>query len=449
MPSRQEVFLLHTLTDAQALVSEDVDARLFGGDASRPAPWDAHAAQLDEATRTLAELGFLVPERASDDVELTRYFDAIRNDASELRVTVLTTLRCNFGCDYCVQGEHGAGAPHMSLETAARVACWIEEQLDTVRPARLLVTFFGGEPLLNLPALEYLAARAHAAGTARGLEVTLDIVTNGLLLTAALVDRLLPLGLRGVKITLDGDRERHDRQRPLRGGLGTFDRILENLRAIAGRCRIAIGGNVEADALDDCTRLLDRLAAEPFAAAISKVSFKPVVGRAPAGGPRVIPLVPAERAAEASGGHAASACDTCAFAPDAYSQLRAETARRGFATPDGVHMGPCELHHRHAHSVGPDGTRYVCPGFAGSALHAVGHVDRPATPSERQMAARRESLAAWRACGDCAFVPVCAGGCSVAAHHEQHDMNSPACHRPAFEAAVVDFARAAVSQEAP
>jgi uncharacterized protein len=112
-------------------------------------------------------------------------------------------------------------------------------------------------------------------------------------------------------------------------------------------------------------------------------------------------------------------------------------------------MGPCELHHRHAHSVGPDGTRYVCPGFAGSALHAVGHVDRPATPSERQMAARRESLAAWRACGDCAFVPVCAGGCSVAAHHEQHDMNSPACHRPAFEAAVVDFARAAVSQEAP
>lgn len=447
MPSRQEVFLLHTLTDAQAVVSEDVDARLFGGDPSRPAPWDAHASQLAEATRTLADMGFLVPAREADDLELDRYFAAVRNDQSEVRVTVLTTLRCNFGCDYCVQGDHDAGAPHMSLDSAARVSDWIEGQLDAVRPQRLLITFFGGEPLLNLPALDAVAGRAHAAARARGVDLAIDIITNGLLLTPGLVDRLLPLGLRGVKITLDGDRDRHDRQRPLKGGQGTFDRILANLRAIAGRCRIAIGGNVDADALEDCTRLLDRLAAEPFAAAITKVNFKPIVKRAPAGAPRVIPLVPAERAHAGAPLPAASPCDNCAFADDAYARLRGETTRRGFATPDGVHMGPCELHHKHAHAVGPDGTRYLCPGFAGSAPHAIGHVDRAATPPERQMAARRESLAAWRACGDCAFVPVCAGGCSVAAHHEQHDLDAPACHLPAFEAAAIDFAHSVLSQE--
>ena len=338
MPARQEVFLLHTLTDAQAVVSEDIDARLFGGDSSRPAPWGADATRVGEAVRTLAELGFLVPTRETDDHELERYFAAVRHDPSELRVTVLTTLRCNFGCDYCVQGDHDAGAPHMSLDTAEQVCAWIERQLDTVRPRRLLVTFFGGEPLLNLPALEHVARRAHAAGQARGVEVALDIITNGLLLTRAVVDRLLPYGLRGVKITLDGDRERHDRQRPLKGGQGTFDRILANLRAIAGTCRIAIGGNVDADAVDDCTRLLDRLAAEPFADAIGKVHFKPIVGRAPAGHPKVIPLVPAERAggALASAAPSSSPCDTCAFADDAYARLRGETARRGFATPDDV-----------------------------------------------------------------------------------------------------------------
>lgn len=446
IPARQEVFLLHTLTDAQAVVSEDVDARLFDGDCSRPAPWDAHTAHLEEATRTLAELGFLVRAREQDDRELDRYFGAIRNDTSELRVTVLTTLRCNFGCDYCLQGDHESGAAHMSPEEAARVCTWIEAQLDAVRPRHLAITFFGGEPLLNLPALEIVARGAHAAATSRGVATTLDIITNGLLLTPAVVDRLLPLGLRGVKITLDGDRDRHDRQRPLRGGQGTFDRIVENLRAIAGRCAIAIGGNVDADALEDCTRLLDRLAAEPFAASISKVSFKPIVKRAPAGSPRVIPLVPAERA-RPDAAASSSPCDTCAFADEAFSTLRGETTRRGFVTPDGVHMGPCELHHRHAHAIGPDGTRYLCPGFAGSPAHAIGHVARPATAAERQMSLRRDSLAAWRACGDCAFVPVCAGGCSLAAHHERHDMDAPDCHRSAFEAAAIDFAHTVLSQE--
>ena len=56
-----------------------------------------------------------------------------------------------------------------------------------------------------------------------------------LLLTEEVVDRLLPFGLKGVKITLDGDRETHNRMRPLRGGQGTFDRIIENMRRVAGR----------------------------------------------------------------------------------------------------------------------------------------------------------------------------------------------------------------------
>ena len=36
-----------------------------------------------------------------------------------MRVTVLTTLQCNFACDYCFQGDHGDYNKHadkMSLE---------------------------------------------------------------------------------------------------------------------------------------------------------------------------------------------------------------------------------------------------------------------------------------------------------------------------------------------
>ena len=166
---------------------------------------------------------------------------------------MLTTLQCNFACDYCFQGDHGdynKFADKMTLETAARVGDWIERELDRVRPETFALTFFGGEPLLNLPVMYYLAERLWHATQARGVPMSISVITNGLLLTPDVVDRLLPYGLRGVKITLDGDRDTHNRMRPLRGGQGTFDRIIENIRSVAGRYRIAIGGNFDESSVD-------------------------------------------------------------------------------------------------------------------------------------------------------------------------------------------------------
>ena len=62
--------------------------------------------------------------------------------------------------------------------------------------------------------------------------------------------------------------------------------------------------------------------------------------------------------------------------------LREATTARGFKTVDGVHMGPCELHRRHAHTIGPNGALYACPGFAGEADQAVG--DRAAQDAADQ-----------------------------------------------------------------
>jgi uncharacterized protein len=441
---RDEVFLLNTLTDAQALVSRELHAACFDPQPVAPAGPD-RPDELDDARETLAGLGFLVPSASDDDQALAAHFASVQAISDEVRVTVLTTMRCNFSCGYCVQGDHDGSAAHMTLETADRVGAWVASRLDEVRPERLVVTFFGGEPLLNLPALERVAAHAHAAATARGVEPVLSIVTNGLLLTRALVSRLVPLGLRSVKVTLDGDQESHDRLRPLRGGQGTFETIVGNLRDIAGLCAISIGGNIDAGAADRCQALLDQLAAEPFAPSLANVSFKPVIRRS-GGAPRVIPLIDAEDGRRTCSEPRPTPCDSCGFADDRWAWLREETRRRGLPAPDGVHMGPCEIHRRHAHTIGPDGRLFACPGYGGSDEHAVGHVDRPPSGEERAMAARRDRLAAWRSCGDCAFVPVCAGGCSVAARHEQLDMEAPACHKPAFEAAVVALARARVEE---
>jgi uncharacterized protein len=463
-----EVFLMNTLTDAQAVVSDDVAAMLDSLGCSAEDPAGAAPAGVEEAMQALADNGFLVRQPGSEREAIESYFAGFREDTSQLRVTILTTLQCNFACDYCYQGEHagsGRAAERMSIETAAHVASWIARQVDQVRPGRLVLTFFGGEPLLNVPAMIEIARRCSAHAASKGITQIVNIITNGLLLTPGIVERMKPLGLTGVKITLDGDRETHDRKRPLRGGQGTFDRIIENVARVAPLVPVTIGGNFDMETSGRYPALLDFLTAQDFVGRISKVSFKPVIKPVepalPAGAIPLTPVGPGETssvrscmtAAGASTGRTAGArpaspCDSCGLVDDAMSFLREETQRRGLPAGDGVHMGPCEIHRRHSHTIGPDGSLYACPGFTGEFALAVGHIDGRCEPDRAAAARRFERLAPWRQCGDCPFIPVCGGGCAVAAHVELGDMDAPSCHRRSLEAALTSLAAEAAGAQA-
>jgi uncharacterized protein len=464
LADRDEVFLMNTFTDAQLIVSRDVSDLLdrLGSDGFSPVPNRALSPVLttaeSDALATLAENGFIVESRDTDRRNIEGFFNEFRVGQDQLRVTVLTTLQCNFACDYCIQGDHGEynkTAAKMSMETAARVADWIEGRMEAIGPKSFALTFFGGEPLLNLPVVYYLAERMSKVCDARGVSMVMNIITNGLLLTRDVVDRLTPFAPLGVKVTLDGDRDTHNRMRPLRGGQGTFDKILHNVRQVADRCRLSIGGNFDESSVDSYPALLDFLREQEFADKLAKVAFKPIIREAKPQQPKgFIPLTaigsegkPLNGTCMTSAGAGVStatgACDSCHFLDDKMSFLREETSKRGFKTVDGVHMGPCEIHKQHAHTIGPDGSLYACPGFAGNVPESVGHIDGRADEWRSAAARRFAKITAWEECNDCSFVPVCAGGCSAAAHTELGDMNKPNCHKPSFEAGVITLAHQA------
>ncbi len=338
LPERNEVFLMNTLTDAQLVVAPEVAGLLDRVVALDGRPTDLRRAfNSDEidALQVLIGNGFLVRDRQADRRQLDQYFARVTSSTDELHITVLTTLQCNFACDYCYQGDRGdynKFAEKMTMETAVRVGDWIERELERVRPERFTLMFFGGEPLLNLPVMYYLAERMWHAAEASGAAMNITIITNGLLLTPELVDRLQPFGLRGIKITLDGDRETHNRMRPLRGGQGTFDRIIENIRRVAGRVRIAIGGNFDESSVDSYPALLQFLAEQDFADQLVKVNFKPVIRTETPALKGVLSLTPVNAdgkplggtcmTAAGSGKLGGSACDSCGFAEDQMSFLQ-------------------------------------------------------------------------------------------------------------------------------
>jgi uncharacterized protein len=454
LTARDEVFLMNTVTDAQLVVSSDVVGLLDRIDAG-----DFDTNQLDsearEAFDQLQENGFVVDSREADRRNLDDYLSAVKSDSSELNVTVLTTLQCNFACDYCYQGDHGdynERADRMSPATVARVAWWIARELDRVRPEKFVLTFFGGEPLLNLPAMYELAERASRAAAERHVALYINIITNGLLLTPEVVDRMLPFGLNGIKITLDGDRDTHNRMRPLRGGQGTFDRIVDNVRAVADRVRIAIGGNFDESSVDSYPALLEYLKEQDFADKLSKIFFKPVVRVEPVSGKGIIPLTPiaAKDALNGTcmtslGSGAGKACDSCNVLDDKLTLLREHTRRLGFPTHDGVHNGPCHVHKAHAHTIGPDGSLYACPGFTGQLALSTGHIDDRQESWRESARERFLRLSPWKECGDCAYIPVCAGGCVAASHSQLGDMNMPTCHKHSLDSAIISLAHSVAS----
>jgi len=453
LPERNEVFLMNTFSDAQLLASPDVTGlldRIKRGE-------QTFGADERETIDSLVENGFIVESRDDEQQALTTYFTAMREDTEQLRVTLLTTLQCNFACDYCFQGDHGdynKFAAKMSMEQAEGVAKWIEGRLDTLHPEKFVITFFGGEPLLNLPVMYYLAERCYALCQERGVRQFANIITNGLLLTREIVDRLTPYGLNGIKITLDGDRETHNRMRPLRGKQGTFDRIIENIKLVADKVPITIGGNFDESSVDSYPDLLDFLKEQDFADKISKINFKPIIkAPAPSTPKGTIPLMAVSgegkplngtcMTSAGAGSVGSSVCDSCHFVDEKMAYLRDETRKRGFPTPDGIHMGPCEIHRLNAHTIGPDGSLYVCPGFTGDPKESTGHIDGRQDPWREAAADRFERLLSphKEECGDCSYIPVCGGGCSVASHTESGDMHAPNCHKGAFELAVAALAQ--------
>ena len=125
-----QVFLMNTFSDAQVVVSSDVVALLdhLGAqsvtqshacpDAGSSEVADSFTQEERSVLRGLHENGFVVDSRQSEREAMDLFFLEHRNASEELHATVLTTLQCNFACDYCMQGDHGeynASVTKMSL----------------------------------------------------------------------------------------------------------------------------------------------------------------------------------------------------------------------------------------------------------------------------------------------------------------------------------------------
>ncbi len=163
--------------------------------------------------------------------ELIHRIEEMDGNSYSYILIVNPTLDCNFRCWYCYE-EHLLGK--MNQETLERTKRFIERTInEMLELTHFSLSFFGGEPLLGfrsvvVPLIEY----AKKVCQQQGVELSISFTSNAALLTSRMIDYFAMCKNVHFQITLDGDRATHNQVRYFKGGKGSYDLILKNIRLL-------------------------------------------------------------------------------------------------------------------------------------------------------------------------------------------------------------------------
>ena len=391
-------------------------------------PFGINAAveELRPLLSKLEEMGLTVRDEV-DELDIVRdWFETIRYNSRKLEAYILTTYFCNFACPYCFEGKVKEQQKFLKKEKAIEIIEWIKRKAMEVNPQKVEIVFYGGEPLLNIPMLEFIAEELHNWFRQTQWKFEFLIITNGALVSEALVDRLNPWGLKYIRITIDGDREYHDRYRPFISGKGTFDIIMQNIKAVADKTPIALASNFNEESYQGLYRLLDYLEAEGLKEKIAMIDFKPITERR-------------EPIKHESGATPSYQCD--AGHSQKMVELKKELMRRGFKTSKALDGGGiCHFKSgEHQVIIDPDGVIFKCPAMVGHYDKSCGNVS-DLKLNDRYKEFMSFDLVEWKGkCQDCQYLPFCAGGCNYHAELQTGNYKNIFCERDFFDKTIHEY----------
>ncbi|MBC8294309.1 MAG: radical SAM protein [Pelagibacterales bacterium] len=155
-------------------------------------------------------------------------YDEVKRCAKTLVIEV--TEACDLRCSYCVYDERfdtdrSHGSRTISEDTAFKA---VEEFYSRTNKEDGYIVFYGGEPLLAFNKIRKIVEFANNLSKFR---LKFSFTTNGVALSDDKFEFLIKNNFM-ITVSIDGDRETHDRHRIAKTSEGTFDKIMENLNAL-------------------------------------------------------------------------------------------------------------------------------------------------------------------------------------------------------------------------
>lgn len=205
----------------------------------------------------LYEKGYLVDENKDEEELVSYHYETNCYKADVIDLTIILTHACNFNCTYCYQcGE----TKSFTKEAAEKVYRYLEKRTKRGGIRAVYINWFGGEPLIESQIMLYLSNKVLELAHSRHFSYIGRIISNGYLLNKDLFSEMIKAHILFYTITIDGIKEIHDRQRPLKNGEGTWEHIINNLTEIRNVNRnfsIDVRVNVSNEFLENADRFLE------------------------------------------------------------------------------------------------------------------------------------------------------------------------------------------------
>ncbi len=345
--------------------------------------------ELDpEISGVMRKQGILIPDETNELALAMERYRHLRSSRNKLMLTIAPTLDCNFVCPYCYENRLSGV---MDEETTEQLIAFVDNRMKLT--GEVSVTWYGGEPLLAVESVLRITGRIRALCESRKKKVSFFLVSNGYLLTEVLALELAAAGISGIQITLDGPPDVHNRRRVLRGGDGTFHRLLQSVRiAVDTFETVKVRMNLDRENRGEWKQLAEIL---EDAGVLGKVRFE---------------IAGVDATNEANEGYKSSCLSPAEFSREwvdfAEFMYRKEETE-GVELPQ---MTVCSKVSEFAYVIGPTGDIYKCWNDVGNPEKITGHVSGPDRVDWNREWERFNPLD-WPECRDCALLPACMGRC--------------------------------------
>ncbi len=181
----------------------------------------------DDEMRMLVECEDFVDDDYSESEEaLQRFEDHLCNE-DKISLTIHVTNMCNCNCYYCY--EHGMYQGYTSFAQLDNLDAFLQQCREKSGIDVIHLSFHGGEPTLfpQIMIDVYNIAVKHFS------TIMTTMVSNGVRIHQdEVLNALKAVNMAKVLITVDGDKETHNKRRPMKNGESAYDNIMRSLDSL-------------------------------------------------------------------------------------------------------------------------------------------------------------------------------------------------------------------------
>lgn len=173
--------------------------------------------------------GMIIPDEVEELQIIENEMYTKRFSNKSLGLSIAPTMECNFTCPYCYERDSQKYSK-INEVTKENIVNYVYNKKSEI--SSLVITWYGGEPLLCLDDVKELSRKFIDICDENDIKYFAGITTNGYFLSLDIFKLFKNLRIGSIQIPLDGHKDFHDYTRFNKEGCGSFDKIIDNLKAL-------------------------------------------------------------------------------------------------------------------------------------------------------------------------------------------------------------------------